>query len=75
MTAWLKTKVPDAANTTIQWQTEPKPADLPGAAGRKLYGYLVIFNTSSRNGAGLAGRPQTHAALIRDGQVLKADGF
>jgi hypothetical protein len=75
VTAWLKSNVPDAANTTIQFQTEPKPADLPGAAGRKLYGYLVIFNTSSRNGAGVAGRAQTHAALIRDGQVLKADGF
>jgi len=75
VTAWLKTKVPDAASTTIQWQTEPKPADLPGPTGRKLYGYLVIFNTSSRNSAGLAGRMQTHAALIRDGQILKADGF
>ena len=40
VTAWLKVKVPDAANTTIQWQTEPRPADLPGASGRKLYGYL-----------------------------------
>jgi len=75
LTAWLKTKMPDFATTTIQWQTEPKPADLPGAGGRKLYGYLVIFNTSSRSGAGHAVRPLTHAALIRDGQVLKADGF
>ena len=75
LTAWLKAKMPDFATTTIQWQTEPKPADLPGPGGRKLYGYLVIFNTSSTNGAGPAVRPLTHAALIRDGQVVKADGF
>jgi len=75
LTAWLKTKMPGFATTTIQWQTEPKPADLPGPGGRKLYGYLVIFNTSSRSGTGPAVRSLTHAALIRDGQVLKADGF
>jgi hypothetical protein len=75
VTAWLKTRLPDPANTQIQWQTEPKPADLPGLAGRKLYGYLVIFSTSSRNGAGAASRMQTHAALIHDGQVVRANGF
>ncbi|MEP6685483.1 MAG: S1/P1 nuclease [Verrucomicrobiota bacterium] len=75
VTTWLKTKVPDPANTQIQWQTEPRPADLPGLAGRKLYGYLVIFSTSSKNGAAPAGRMQTHAALIHDGHVVKANGF
>ena len=72
---WLKTKLPDPANTQIQWQTEPKPADLPGLAGRKLYGYLVIFSTSSKNRENLAGKMQTHAALIHDGHVVKASGF
>jgi hypothetical protein len=75
LAAWLKTKMPDFATTTIQWQTEPKPADLPGPGGRKLYGYLVIFNSSSRNGVGPATKTLTHAALIHDGQVVKADGF
>ena len=75
VTNWLEIRVPDPANTQIHWQPEPKPADLPGLAGRKLYGYLVIFSTSSKNHAGLAGRRQTHAALIHDGQVVKANDF
>jgi hypothetical protein len=75
VTDWLKTKMTDPTNTLIQWQTEPKPADLPGLAGRKHYGYLVIFSTSSKNQAGLAGKMQTHAALIHDGHVVKMNSF
>jgi len=75
VTDWLRTMTLDPANTQIQWQTEPKPADLPGLAGKKLYGYLVIFSTISKNGASVAGKTQSHAALIHDGQVVRATGF
>ena len=56
--------------TTIDWQAEPKPADLPDPRGQHRYGYLVIFNTSS-NGTG----SKIHGLLIRDGQVGSASGF
>ncbi|MEP6698107.1 MAG: S1/P1 nuclease [Verrucomicrobiota bacterium] len=71
ITSWLKTKLNNPADPKIEWQTEPKPADLPGAGGRKIYGYLVLFSTNDR------GRPGKHtrAALIRDGRVVVANGF
>ncbi len=72
---WLKSRLPDPANTLIQWQAQPKPADLPGGSGARLYGYLVTFGLSSKDGAGLTGKMQAHAALIHDGQVIAADGF
>lgn len=49
----------------IDWQSEPKPADLPDASGRHHYGYLVIFNTGAK----------TRSVLIRDGAVVNAAGF
>ena len=58
-------------SSKIDWQGEPKPADLPGVSGRHLYGYLVIFNTPASNRAGA----KTHSVLIRDGEVINASGF
>jgi hypothetical protein len=55
----------------IDWQTEPKPVELPGLTGEHLYGYLVVFNTRARNDATL----QTRSALIHDGRVIYALGF
>lgn len=75
VTAWLRTVVPAPANALIQWQTEPKPGDLPDPSGRRLYGYLVTFNLGSRNSAGADGKMEAHAALIHDGQVVAASGF
>ncbi len=72
---WLKSRLPDPTNTLIQWQAQPKPADLPNGSGARLYGYLVTFGLSSKDGAGLPGKMQAHAALIHDGQVVGADGF
>lgn len=66
---WMKAKGLDTSR--IDWQTQPKPASLPGANGRPLYGYLVIFNTR----AATRGGPQTRGALIRDGKVVNASGF
>ena len=65
----MKAKALDTSR--IDWQTEPKPANLPGPNGRPLYGYLVIFNTRTANRGGA----QTRGALIRDGKVINASGF
>jgi hypothetical protein len=66
---WMKAKAFDTSR--IDWQTEPKPANLPGPNGRPLYGYLVIFNTRTAN----RGDARTRGALIRDGKVINASGF
>ena len=67
ITSWLKSHGTDPSSITIQWQTEPRPADLPDGTGQELYGYLVIFTTSEKTGA-----PKTHSVLIRDGMVVKS---
>jgi hypothetical protein len=70
ITAFMKTKGIEGSN--IDWQTEPKPADLPGATGRGHdYGYLVVFNARTSKSA----KPQTFGMLIRDGQVINASAF
>ena len=53
----------------IDWQSEPKPADVPVLNGRHLYGYLVIFNTPDRFGT------KTRSILIRDEAVINVSGF
>src|SRR5207302_1326583 len=58
VTAWMQKN--QRANGAIDWQTEPKPADLPSANGQHHYGYLVIFNTVNR------GKPKTRSVLIHD---------
>jgi hypothetical protein len=63
VSAYLRARNIDA--TAIDWQTQPKPADLPDASGRHLYGYLIIFNTGAK----------TRSVLIRDGNVINALGF
>ena len=70
ITNWLKSHGQDPATLTIQWQTEPRPADLPGETGQELYGYLVIFSTSDKAGAPTS--MKTHSVLIHDGVVIKS---
>jgi hypothetical protein len=70
ITSWLKSQGKDPSSLTIQWQTEPRPADLPDGTGQELYGYLVIFTTSEKIGAPSAAK--THSVLIRDGVVIKS---
>ena len=69
VTAWLKTNSFNGA--TIDWQGDPKPADLPSAQGAHTSGYLVIFNSPGENG----GIARTRSVLIRDGKVVKFTGF
>jgi hypothetical protein len=75
ITKWLETKLVDPASARIEWTSAPKPADLPGPQGKRLYGYLVEFKVSSRNRFGAFTGKQKHGALIRDGNVIKGTGF
>jgi hypothetical protein len=75
ITKWLETKLADPKSAQIEWTSAPKPADLPGPNGKRLYGYLVEFKVSSRNRFGAYTGKQKHGALIRDGNVIKGTGF
>ena len=66
---WLQSKGVDP--TKVDWQGEPKPADLPPNGRGHLYGYLVIFNAPTQSG----GASKTRSVLIREGQVVNANGF
>ena len=72
---WLETKLADPKSAQIEWTSAPKPADLPGPNGKRLYGYLVEFKVSSRNRFGAYTGKQKHGALIRDRNVIKGTGF
>lgn len=67
VTAWMKANRLDASR--IEWQGDPRPSELAAANGRRLSGYLVIFNTPDRPGA------KTRSVLIRDGAVVNNSGF
>jgi hypothetical protein len=72
---WLATKLADPASANIEWTSEPKPSELPGPNGKKLYGYLVEFKVAARNRFGAYTGKQKHGALIKDGNVIKGTGF
>ena len=74
VTKWLNTQLIDAGSARIEWVDEPKPADL-GAKGEHLYGYLVHLKVNARNRFGAYTGKQSHAALIRNGEVIKGIGF
>jgi hypothetical protein len=67
VTAWLKKYALDVS--AIDWQTEPKPAEMPNASGQRFSGYLVIFNTPDH------GTFKTRSVLIRDGVIVSNSGF
>jgi hypothetical protein len=69
VTTWMKTHGMAAVAEQIDWQTEPKPAEIPGRNNQHLYGYLVIFNTPEHL------RQKTRSVLIRDGDVINDTGF
>ena len=68
VTAWLQANRLDPSR--VEWQGDPRPAELPTTGGRRLGGYLVIFNTPDR----VAGA-KTRSVLIRDGAVVNNSGF
>lgn len=71
---WLDTQLIDPTSARIEWFEQPKAADL-GTKGEHVYGYLVHFKINSRNRFGAYTGKQTHAALIRNGEVVKGIGF
>ena len=71
---WLQGTLHDADSAKIEWQGDPKPADL-GKNGDHIYGWLVEFRVNSRNRFGQYTGKQSHGTLIRDDQVIKGIGF
>ena len=71
---WMQGTLVDADSAKIEWQGNPKPADL-GNDHDHLYGWLVEFRVNSRNRFGTYTGKQSHGALIRDNQVIKGIGF
>lgn len=74
VTQWLNKQLIDPDSARIEWNGEPKPADL-GESGEHLYGYLVNFTVNARNRFGGYTGKQKHAVLIRNGEVIKGLGF
>jgi len=74
VTKWLETQLLDAGSARIEWNGDPKPADL-GTKGEHLYGYLVNFTVNARNRFGTYTGKQAHGALIRNGEVIKGLGL
>jgi hypothetical protein len=71
---WMQGVLLDADSAKIEWQGEPKPADL-GKNGQHVYGWLVEFRVNSRNRFGQYTGKQSHGTLIRDDHVIKGIGF
>jgi len=67
VTQWMQKNSIDSSR--VEWQGEPKPADMPVENGRRVSGYLVIFNTPDRAGM------KTRSVLIRDGAIVSNNGF
>jgi hypothetical protein len=67
VTAWMQANGLDTSN--IDWQADPKPTEMAATGGRRVSGYLVIFNTREQ------GQAKTRSALIRDGAVISSSGF
>jgi hypothetical protein len=74
VTQWLNKQLIDPDSARIEWNGEPKAADL-GKDGGHLYGYLVNFTVNARNRFGGYTGKQKHAVLIRNGVVIKGLGF
>lgn len=72
---WLFTHLHDPLSAEIEWQTEPRKADLPGPNGKPVYGYLVLVTINARSMFGNPTGKQTHGFLIRDYEIIKTTGF
>jgi hypothetical protein len=72
--SWMQSQLVDANSAKIEWEGDPQCSDL-GEKGEHLYGWLVNFKVNARNRFGAYTGKQSHAALIRDGKVIKTFGF
>ncbi len=70
----MQDKLIDPASAQFEWPTEPKPVDLV-RNGQHYLGYLVEFKVNSRNQFGAYTGKQKYTVLIRNGDVIKAEGF
>jgi hypothetical protein len=71
---WLKEQLIDPDSARIEWNGEPKPAEL-GKGSEAVSGYLVNFTVNARNRFGSYTGKQKHSVLIRNGKVIKSMGF
>jgi hypothetical protein len=71
---WMQKSLVDANSAKMEWEGDPQPVDL-GKDGQHVYGWLVHFKVNARNQFGAYTGKQAHAAVIRDGQVIKTFGF
>jgi hypothetical protein len=71
---WLNKQLIDPDSARIEWNGDPKPADL-GEGGEAVSGYLVNFTVNARNQFGAYTGKQKHSVLIRNGEVIKSMGF
>jgi hypothetical protein len=74
VTKWLESQLIDPVSARIDWLDEPKQTDL-GEKAEPRYGYLIHFRVNARNRFGAYTGKQSHAALIRNGEVIKGFGF
>jgi hypothetical protein len=76
VTQWLNKALVDAPSAKIEWVSAPTPGSLPEKKnGKALFGYVVEIKVNSRNRFGTYTGFQKHSLLIRDGQVIVANGF
>src|SRR5262249_29237041 len=71
---WLNKQLIDPDSARIEWDAEPKPADV-GKGSEAVSGYLVNFTVNARNRFGTYTGKQKHSVLIRNGEVIKSMGF
>jgi hypothetical protein len=71
---WLNKQLVDPDSARIEWNGDPKPADL-GTGSEAVSGYLVNFTVNARNQFGVYTGKQKHSVLIRNGEVIKSMGF
>ena len=74
VTRWLNDKLVNPESAQIEWLGDPKAVDLI-KKGQHNYGYLVELKVNSRNRFGGYTGKQKYSVLLRNGEVVKADGF
>lgn len=74
ITRWLGERLLDPASADIEWLGEPKAVDLI-KKGQHNYGYLVELKVNSRNRFGAYTGKQKYTVLLRNGEIVKSEGF
>ncbi len=72
---WFFSHLHDPLSAQVEWQTEPRKADLPGPNGKPIYGYLVLVTVNARSMFGNPTGKQSHGFLIHEDVIVKTTGF